>query len=558
VKKSYTQVPSFFESSFNDQDKPEDQEFTIKSLTSPHSFTKFSKSGKIKYCTVYFSESLQKLSIDKDSSSYILTTDIIAAEKSFSSLIKEMYPHLTSTQFGLKIITTNKTFEFATESKKTREDFVFSLNTLVRLCKEYMSANGLKKYCESIIEHDGDDSFKTNRTRQPRVSQQSRNQLERQIFQDVLNSLLSQVEIKQKTGECSLIEQKIRRNIKERTELTHKQELLKGKIAKQDQEIDSYKSQIKEIENGIDKLRKPSYFSDSSIYTLKIWTNILEFLKTPEIVVIRNTCKAFRRQTQKTLMAKSVWRKMSLATLRPRRITYRLYMRNFYKTEIRGVGYEVDSKKAEEIKNDVWKGLNENQKETEEILLELCKYNPNLDYCQGMHFVSNMLFMMYRDKQEVVKIMDSLCRPPFYLSELWKNDLSRLNLGIYQLEFLLRIRLPQLAKHLKDLDINLSTIVTRWFLTVFTHLHYRYEMAAKVVFDIWDFFLLQGWPALISTCLAFFYLSEEKVLNKNYEETLTVLTSKISCSNIHKIIPLFEIDPRILEDLDGSYATVIK
>ena len=565
VKKSYTQVPSFFDSSFNENDRSEEYSnhpvHTLKTLTNPHSFIKFSKSGKTKHCTVYFSESLQKFSIDKESSSYILTTEILSVDKDFSTQTKEHFPSLTSTYFALKVHTTNKIFEFATENKRIREDFVYSVNTLIRLCKEYMSANGLKKYCESIIESDQDDSYKTLVKAKPtshKFQTQTKAQLEAQIIKDLMNSLVYQLEKMQKTAECNMIETKIRRNKKERKELANRQESYRGQITKQDEEIEIFKSQTKEIEAGIEKLRKPSYFSDSSIYTLKIWMNIIEFLKASEIVLIMNTCKALRKQTSKTLMAKSLWRKLCLMTLTPRRVMYRIYMGNFYKTEMRGLGYEVDCKKAEEIKNDVWKGLNEHQKETEEILLELCKYNPNLDYCQGMHFVSNMLYMMYRNKQEVVKIMDSLCRPPFYLSELWKNDLSRLNLGIYQLEFLLRIKLPQLARHLKDLEINLSTIVTRWFLTVFTHLHYRHEMSPKVVFDIWDFFLLQGWPALISTCLAFFSLSEDKVLNKSYEETLTVLTSRINCSNIHKVIPLFEIDPRILEDLDGSYATVIK
>lgn len=569
VKKSYTQVPSFFEP-FEDSEKncSEDKGALLvpmlKILTTSQTFTKLSKSGKIQSCVLYFSESLQKLIIEKQSSSYILTTNILGAVKDSTLLSKQLHPQILSSNYVFCIHTDQKTLEFTTEKKNTRDDFVLSINTLVKLSKEYMSANGLKKYCESIIESENSQEIHKPLARSRQYSagpktffKQHQSSSELQVIQGVLNNLIYQVEILQRSSECSLIQTKIKNSSKNRSNLTIKQESVRALISKQELEITSFKSKIQTIEKTLEQLKKPSYNIDSNKYSLKIWSNIIEFLKAKDIVVLRVTSHNWRVQTSKVLLIKPVWRKLCLSTLSPRRVMYRIYMRNFYKTEIRGHGYEVDKRKAEEIKNDVWKGLNEYQKETEDILLELCKYNPNLDYCQGMHFVCNMLFAMYKNAQEVLRIMDSLCRPPFYLSELWKNDLSRLKLGIYQLEFLMRIRLPLLARHLKELEINLDMIVTRWFLTVFTHLHFQYEMPQSIVFEIWDFFLLQGWPALISTCLAFFYLTQNKVIGKSYEETLTVLTSRINFCEIFKVIPLFEVDPRILEDLDGSYATVL-
>lgn len=570
VKKSYTQVPSFFEPINDTQNIPCEEKLPLSSpmlkiLTTPQSFTKLSKSGKFQYCTIYFSETLQKLIIEKQSTNYILTTNLIGAEKDLSLASKHSFPHVLNSNFVFSIHTTQKTLEFLTDNRVLRDEFVVSFNMLVRLSKEYMSANGLKIYCETIIESEKEEEIFKPLARSRQYSAEPKTffkpverPIELQIVQGVLNSLIFQIEIRQKYSECALLKAQLKKNSKTRSSLSVKQESLRSLISKKDQEITSFKSKIKVMEKSLEQVKKPSYSPESQKQQLlKVWPNIIDFLKATEIVVLRTTCTYFRAQVHRTLLIKPVWRKLCLMTLTPRRVMYRIYMKNFYKTEIRGLGYEVDKRKVEEIKNDVWKGLNEHQKETEEILLKLCQYNPNLDYCQGMHFVCNMLFSMYKSTQEVLMIMDSLCRPPFYLSELWKNDLSRLKLGIYQLEFLMRIRLPLLAKHLKELEINLDMIVTRWFLTVFTHLHYQYEMPQNCVFEIWDFFLLQGWPALISTCLAFFYLTQNRVLGKSYEETLTVLTSRINFSEIYKIIPLFEVDPRILEDLDGSYATVL-
>ena len=265
------------------------------------------------------------------------------------------------------------------------------------------------------------------------------------------------------------------------------------------------------------------------------------------------TSRTLRSITNRTLSMKPLWRKLCVSTLSPRKIMYRLYIGKFYSTAIRGNVFEVHNDIAEEIHNDVWKGLTDHNRETEEILIKLCKYNQNLSYCQGMHFVAHFLFGIFGNNEEVLRVMDSLLRPPFYLAELWKNGFSRLRLGLFQLDFILKIRLPFMYKHLRDLDINLDMIVTPWLLTVFTYLHYQQELPKETVMDIWDFFLLQGWPAIISVCLAIFYLAQELVLEKNIEQTLMILTYQIPCKDLSKTVPLFEIDPRLLDDLEGSF-----
>ena len=67
------------------------------------------------------------------------------------------------------------------------------------------------------------------------------------------------------------------------------------------------------------------------------------------------------------------------------------------------------------------------------------------------------------------------------------------------------------------------------------------------------FFLLHGWSALVSACLAIFHMTEHMVLDKNLEQTLVILTSQIPFKELSKTLPKFEIDPRLLEDLEVSH-----
>mmetsp|Transcript_1718 Transcript_1718/g.1655 ORF Transcript_1718/g.1655 Transcript_1718/m.1655 type:complete len:238 (-) Transcript_1718:13-726(-) len=230
-----------------------------------------------------------------------------------------------------------------------------------------------------------------------------------------------------------------------------------------------------------------------------------------------------------------------------------MYIRNFYGMRVGGMGHEVYPEIMEEISKDVNRGLADHQQEVEEVLIGLCALNPDVGYCQGMQLVTHFLLGILRDTDEVLGTLMSLLRPPFYLGELWKNGFSRLKLGIFQLEFLLKLKLPYLAKHFKDLDINLDVIVTPWLLTVFTHLLGQQGVPIEVVQWIWDFFLVQGWPALLSTCLALFYLSQESVLGENLETTLHRFSNNMPFESVVKFIPKFEIEPSLLDDLERAF-----
>jgi Rab-GTPase-TBC domain len=567
IKHSLTHTPiDAFNSALERDPEPYSPTYTdlslskrmLNMLTSHHAFTKYSKSGKKTFCEVYFGETLQKMTLEKGCTSYVLTTDIYSAEVDNSPIIKSLVNF--NKAYGFRISTKQKLYEFTTGNRIVRDEFVKSLNALIGLSREYMSSMGLKKYCESLVSSlQTDESLRgINKSRIIIRSTQDyqrslKEELEKEIVRSLINQIINQIEISHRESECNKTKGLISANNIERTKFSYSQENLRNLLALKDQEIKHLKANIKKIETQIDLLRKPCYTPDSSIFSIKIWSTITEYLTSIDIVMLRMTTRTLRNITNKTLSIKPIWRKLCLSSLRPRKVMYRLYIRKFYTTAIRGNVFEVNNDMAEEIHNDVWRGLTDFNKETEEILMQLFKYNPSLSYCQGMHFVAHFLYGVFGNTEEVMQVMDSLLRPPFYLAELWKDGFSRLKLGIFQLEFLLGIRLPFVSKHLKDLDINLDMVVTPLFLTVFTYLQYQQELPRSTVLEIWDFFLLQGWPALISVCLAIFHLTQELILEKSLEQTLMVLTSQIPYNYLSKTIPKFEVDPRLLDDLERSF-----
>lgn len=124
---------------------------------------------------------------------------------------------------------------------------------------------------------------------------------------------------------------------------------------------------------------------------------------------------------------------------------------------------------------------------------------------------------------------------------------------MFQLDFLLKLKFPILAKHMKSIDLRLDVIVTPWLLTILVHLNSQQGFPIEVIEHIWDFFLVYGWPALISICLTLLDLNQEFVLYQNLEKTIEVYTSNLSYKDLVKSIQKFEVDPRLLDDLERAY-----
>ena len=142
--------------------------------------------------------------------------------------------------------------------------------------------------------------------------------------------------------------------------------------------------------------------------------------------------------------------------------------------------------------------------------------------------------------------------PPYFMAEIWKNGFCRLKLAIFQLEALASLKLPYLLEHLKKIEINLDIIITPWIVTLFTHMMYQQKIPFETIKQIWDVFIVSGWPVLISTSLALLYLCLDKIIGKTLEETLNVFSSGIPVISLNTI-KKFHVDPSFLDQLENSF-----
>ena len=81
---------------------------------------------------------------------------------------------------------------------------------------------------------------------------------------------------------------------------------------------------------------------------------------------------------------------------------------------------------------------------------------------------------------------------------------------------------------------------------------YQQKLSVETVKQIWDMFIVSGWPILLAASMAILYSCLDKIIGKTLEETLNVFSSVIPSISVN-IIKKFIIDPALLEQLEESF-----
>lgn len=103
------------------------------------------------------------------------------------------------------------------------------------------------------------------------------------------------------------------------------------------------------------------------------------------------------------------------------------------------------------------------------------------------------------------------------MAELFNPDIPRLKLFFLQLDRMLCFANPDLYTHFTDEDITSSYFASAWFITIFTNsLKQNHDQDGKCnesLLQLWDYFLIAGWKAVVK--LGLYVLTMDHVELKN-------------------------------------------
>jgi len=117
-------------------------------------------------------------------------------------------------------------------------------------------------------------------------------------------------------------------------------------------------------------------------------------------------------------------------------------------------------------------------------------HNPQVEYCQGMHFIAGMFYLIYENEALAFSMLASLIQH-MQISDLYVDEMPLMKVYCYELNRLIAVYLPNLQQHMYEQGINAVHFSSSWLLTCFTYvLQYTKEKTIpKLVLAIFDKYL---------------------------------------------------------------------
>jgi len=293
------------------------------------------------------------------------------------------------------------------------------------------------------------------------------------------------------------------------------------------------------------------------------WKLVVQTVGLESVLRLRGVNRKLRRLCCNLLKSHTYWVQMSDCGLQPRALTWLFYCRDFCPHSSPHSGTAASEVLAE-IHKDVIRTRPEARPYVKSILISLCSGHEEVGYCVGMRLIAEFLLGILGTPARTLQLCSVLMSGPYALAEVWKPGLPRLKLLLYQLEELLKLKLPTLALHFQDIDLPLEVLVAPWILTLFTQLvsPTQTQIPSNVLVHVWDLFLVRGWKAVLAVSLSILHLSEgrrhvDRVLGESLETTMECFHKDLTLDfgHIFVLYPLFEADSGLLEDLKRRFET---
>ena len=212
------------------------------------------------------------------------------------------------------------------------------------------------------------------------------------------------------------------------------------------------------------------------------------------------------------------------------------------------------------------KNKEEKMEKIKHILKAIASELPSLNYYQGMNQIAAFLLNICEDnEEEAFYIYMSFLKNSEY-SNLYKNDLEKLNVLFYQFDRFINLFLPELYIYFKVSSVNSGYFISPWFITLFTNAFVDIDEKnnAKTIMMIWDLFIFSGWKALMKIGIILLKIKEGFIIGKLSDCLLPFLTGEIlkieimdgeHCEQLRElcISQEFRISNKLFEDIQKEF-----
>ncbi|XP_058452729.1 growth hormone-regulated TBC protein 1-A [Malaya genurostris] len=222
----------------------------------------------------------------------------------------------------------------------------------------------------------------------------------------------------------------------------------------------------------------------SSYYTVLTTRSIRwqKFAKETDILTNPRKLKRFVRKGIPGPLREEVWMKSSGA--------FRLQQKEptLYETLLR---YEFDQEISDQIKIDLPRTFPDNIHFEQyklglyNVLITYAHHNKAVGYCQGLNYIAGLILIITKNEESTFWLLKVLVENivPLYHTKKMDNLITDIDV----LSELIRIRIPDVHKHIADLGLPWPVIATKWLICLYAEV-----VPTETALRIWDCVFLEG------------------------------------------------------------------
>ena len=194
------------------------------------------------------------------------------------------------------------------------------------------------------------------------------------------------------------------------------------------------------------------------------------------------------------------------------------------------------------------------------VLLSLAYTYPDVNYCQGMNYISQFLLELTGSEEKSFDIFSAILNKTEY-SKLILNEMELMKKYFYVFERLICIYLPELYTTFKRNNINANYFISPWFITLYTHSFSGNH--TKILLYIFDLYILDGWLAIARIGLMLLKFYQNDLFNMEFEELLHFLINELKekydffdNNNYDKFIQLYKdmkLPKGLVNNIENEY-----
>ncbi|XP_055368385.1 TBC1 domain family member 2A isoform X2 [Betta splendens] len=140
------------------------------------------------------------------------------------------------------------------------------------------------------------------------------------------------------------------------------------------------------------------------------------------------------------------------------------------------------------------------------VLLAFSWQSPAIGYCQGLNRLAAIALLILQSEEDafwcLVAVVETIMPQDYYTKSLVASQVDQQVLKDFLTE-----KLPRLAAHFEDHNIDVSLITFNWFLVVFVE-----SLPSDILLPLWDAFLYEGTKVIFRYALALFKYKEDDFL----------------------------------------------